>query len=88
MTGKWPASSVGERSNDRDREEKGRLALGGFLAEEGVLDEATEHAFAWQVEETIRTQNLIKIVLAESMRTSRARLNRALDPGRFGDVAR
>jgi hypothetical protein len=59
-------------------------ALDEFLAEEGILDEATEHAIkgvlAWQIEQAMRAQQLTKTAMARRMQTSRAQLDRLLDP--------
>jgi DNA-binding phage protein len=58
--------------------------LDDFLAEEGVLEEATEHAvksvLAWQIGEAMRQRNLTKAAMAREMRTSRTQLDRLLDP--------
>lgn len=54
-----------------------------FLAEEGMLEEATATAvkrvIAWQIEQEMKAQKLTKTALAAKMRTSRAALNRLLD---------
>jgi hypothetical protein len=66
--------------------EKGRpgSTLDEFLAEEGFLDEATEHAvksvLAWQIEQAMKAQSLTKSAMAQRMDTSRAQLDRLLDP--------
>lgn len=58
--------------------------LDDFLAEEGILDEASEHALkrvlAWQIEQAMQAQNLTKTAMAQRMGTSRAQLDRLLDP--------
>lgn len=58
--------------------------LDEFLAEEGLLEEATEHAvkavLAWQVEQAMKAQKLTKAAMARRMETSRAQLDRLLDP--------
>jgi hypothetical protein len=65
---------------------KGRpgSTLDEFLAEEGFLDEATEHAvksvLAWQIEQAMKAQSLTKSAMAQRMDTSRAQLDRLLDP--------
>ena len=55
----------------------------GFLAEEGLLDEATavavKRVIAWQIEQEMAAQKLTKTVMAKKMHTSRAALNRLLD---------
>lgn len=54
-----------------------------FLAEEGMLDEATavaiKRVIAWQIEQEMKVQKLTKTTLAKKMHTSRAALNRLLD---------
>ena len=54
-----------------------------FLAEEGMLEEATAVAFkrviAWQIEQQMAAQKITKTSMAKKMRTSRAALNRLLD---------
>ncbi len=58
--------------------------LDDFLAEEGILEEATEHAvksvLAWQIDLAMRARNLTKAAMAREMRTSRTQLDRLLDP--------
>jgi hypothetical protein len=55
-----------------------------FLAEEGILQEATavaqKRVLAWQVAEAMRTRRLSKAQMAKRMRTSRSALDRLLDP--------
>lgn len=55
-----------------------------FLTEEGLLEEATEHAIkhvlAWQIEQEMKAKNLTKLEMARRMETSRAQLDRLLDP--------
>ncbi len=57
--------------------------LDDFLAEEGLLEDATANAMkrviAWQIEQEMKAQKLTKTALAEKMHTSRAALNRLLD---------
>ena len=59
-------------------------SLDDFLEEEGILEEATAKAvkkvLAWQFSEAMREQNMTKAVLARKMKTSRAQLDRLLDP--------
>ena len=56
-----------------------------FLAEEGLLEQAEtvaiKRALAFQVEELMKEQNLSKTEMSRRMRTSRASLERLLDPG-------
>ncbi len=55
-----------------------------FLAEEGLLAEAqavaVKRVLAYQIGQLMITQNLSKTVMARRMKTSRAALNRLLDP--------
>ena len=58
--------------------------LDDFLAGEGILTEATEHAvksvLAWQIAQTMAALHLSKAEMARRMATSRAQLDRLLDP--------
>lgn len=55
-----------------------------YLAEEGILAEVTavaqKRVLAWQITEAMRRSRLSKVQLARRMRTSRAALDRLLDP--------
>lgn len=55
-----------------------------FLKEEGIEDEVTAHAIkralAWQIEQAMKEQHISKVEMARRMRTSRAQLDRLLDP--------
>lgn len=55
-----------------------------FLAEEGLLEEAeaiaVKRVLAYQINELMKTQNLTKAEMARRMKTSRAALDRLLDP--------
>jgi len=55
-----------------------------FLTEEGILAEssavAAKRVLAYQIEEIIKTANISKSDMAKRMHTSRAALNRLLDP--------
>jgi DNA-binding Xre family transcriptional regulator len=55
-----------------------------FLIEEGILAEveavALKRAIAYQVAELMKEKNLTKTAMAERMETSRAALERLLDP--------
>lgn len=55
-----------------------------FLEEEGIREEATAHAvkrvLAWQIEEAMKAQGISKVEMARRMGTSRAHLDRLLDP--------
>jgi len=56
-----------------------------FLAEEGLLEQAEtvaiKRVLAYQVEELMKEQNLSKTEMSRRMKTSRASLERLLDPG-------
>ena len=58
--------------------------LDEFLDEEGILEEATakaaKKALAWQFAQAMKEQNVTKAALARRMKTSRAQLDRLLDP--------
>ncbi|GIK36590.1 MAG: Fis family transcriptional regulator [Chloroflexota bacterium] len=55
-----------------------------FLAEEGLSPEvnivAIKRAIAWQIERLMRERELSKAQLAKEMKTSRAAVDRLLDP--------
>ncbi len=55
-----------------------------FLKDEGLHDEAQAHAIkrvlAWQIEQAMTEQSLSKTEMAKRMNTSRAQLDRLLDP--------
>jgi len=55
-----------------------------FLEEEGLLEECTESAIkrvlAWQLKREMEKKKLTKTALAKRMNTSRASLDRLLDP--------
>jgi antitoxin HicB len=58
--------------------------LESFLKEEGNYEEAQSTAIkrviSWQLQETMRKQNISKSEMARRMKTSRAQLARLLDP--------
>lgn len=58
--------------------------LDDLLREEGVLDEfeaaAIKEVIAWQIQKAMADQKLSKNRMAQLMRTSRAQLDRLLDP--------
>lgn len=58
--------------------------LKGFLREEGLHEDATNYAvkrvLAWQIEKAMQDQRLTKSEMARRMGTSRAHLDRLLDP--------
>jgi antitoxin HicB len=55
-----------------------------FLEEEGIRDAARMYAvkrvLAWQIGEAMKAQGITKSEMAKRMRTSRAQLDRLLDP--------
>jgi hypothetical protein len=55
-----------------------------FLKEEGNFEDVTTHAvkrvLAWQIEQAMKTQGITKMEMARRMKTSRAQLDRLLDP--------
>ena len=59
---------------------KAGSTLDAFLAEEGILEEATEHAIkgvlAWQIDQEMKARNLTKAAMARRMRASRAQRDR------------
>ena len=59
-------------------------SLDDFLKEEGILEEArsiaVKEALAWQVEQAMKRENITKAEMARRMQTSRAALDRLLDP--------
>ncbi len=60
------------------------FAFDNFLEQEGILNEVTEVALkrvlSWQVEQAMKDRGLTKSKMAKSMETSRAALDRLLDP--------
>lgn len=62
-------------------------SLDDFLREEGVYDEflaqATKRVIAMQLQVAMRERKLTKSAMAKLMHTSRAQLDRVLDPGEF-----
>ena len=58
--------------------------LEDFLKEEGIFEDATNHAvkrlLAWQVERAMQEQRITKVEMARRMGTSRAHLDKLLDP--------
>ena len=60
-------------------------SLEDFLTEEGILEEtramAIKETVAWQVQQAMETEKITKVEMAKRMKTSRAALDRLLDPG-------
>lgn len=56
-----------------------------FLADDGMLEEVTvaamKRVLAWEISKLMKAQGVTKLKLAKRMRTSRAALDRLLDPG-------
>ena len=61
-------------------------SLDEFLKKEGFLEEARtvaiKEAVAWQVQQAMLKEKITKVEMAKRIRTSRAALDRLLDPGR------
>ena len=59
-------------------------SLNDWLKEEGIYEEATTAAIkkviAWQLQEEMKRRNMTKTEMARLMETSRAQLNRVLNP--------
>lgn len=55
-----------------------------FLTAEGIAEDVSAHAIkrvlAWLVEQAMRAQGITKVDMARRMKTSRAQLDRLLDP--------
>ena len=60
-------------------------SLEDFLKEEGVLEETRavvlKETLAWQVQQAMEKDKISKVEMARRMNTSRAALDRLLDPG-------
>lgn len=60
-------------------------SLDNFMKEEGFLEEARsialKEALAWQVQKAMKKERINKVQMARRMNTSRAALDRLLDPG-------
>ncbi len=61
-------------------------SLDSFLEEEGTLEEfravAIKEVIAWQIQEAMKARKLSKNKMAVMMHTSRAQLDRLLDPAK------
>ena len=66
--------------------EKGRIgsSFDDFLDEDGIREEvqaqALKEVLAWQIEQEMKAAHLTKTAMARRMATSRAQLDRLLDP--------
>ena len=75
-------------------DEKGFIgsSFDDFLEEEGIIDEVTEIAakkvLATAIEQEMKNKNITKVSMAEMMRTSRAQVNRLLNPDNNGVTLR
>ncbi len=60
-------------------------SLDDFLKEEGVLEETRavvlKETLAWQIQQAMAKDKISKVEMARRMNTSRAALDRLLDPG-------
>lgn len=60
-------------------------SLDDFLKEEGVLEETRavvlKETLAWQIQQAMEKDKISKVEMARRMNTSRAALDRLLDPG-------
>ncbi len=60
-------------------------SLDDFLKDEGLLEEARaiaiKETIAWQVQQAMLKDSITKVEMARRMHTSRAALDRLLDPG-------
>jgi DNA-binding Xre family transcriptional regulator len=60
-------------------------SLDDFLRDEGILEQtraaALKEVIAWQVHKAMRKEKISKMEMARRMHTSRAALDRLLDPG-------
>lgn len=60
-------------------------SLDDFLESEGILEEtraiAIKEVLAWQIQQAMLKDKITKVEMARRMKTSRAALDRFLDPG-------
>lgn len=72
------------KSQTKARNPRHGSKLDDFLKEEGVLEEfqaaAIKEVIAWQIQKAMADKKLSKNKMAVLMRTSRAQLDRLLDP--------
>ncbi len=61
-----------------------RTTLNELLVEDGIFEElneiVTKERLAWQLAQQMKKKRLTKMKMAETMKTSRAQLDRVLDP--------
>jgi antitoxin HicB len=59
-----------------------------WMKSEGIYEEATNRAIkevlAWQLDQSMKEQNITKVEMAKRLETSRAQLDRILDPSNNG----
>lgn len=59
-----------------------------WMKAQGIYEEATQRAIkevlAWQLEQSMKEQNITKVEMAKRLETSRAQLDRILDPTNNG----
>lgn len=81
-TRKTPAEDLDEMKKKNPRIGSSR---DNFLKEVGILEEtraaALKEALAWQVQKAMKKAEINKVEMARRMNTSRAALDRLLDPG-------
>jgi antitoxin HicB len=81
--------AMNDKVRKKRRHPRHGSTLDAFLKEEGVLEEfeatAIKEVIAWQIEKAMSDKRLSKNRMAQLMRTSRAQLDRLLDP-RAGNV--
>lgn len=83
-TVKGASDSTAKRKAKAKRNRAVGSSLDSLLAEEGILNQtqagAAKRVISWQVKQLLELQNLSVSELAEKMNTSRAAVNRILDP--------
>ena len=75
---------TGKPAKSKNRHPRHGSSLDGFLEREGTLETfqavAIKEVIAWQLQEEMTAKKLSKNKMAELMHTSRAQLDRLLDP--------
>lgn len=81
---KLQARLLSPKKKETKRSLRGLTKLEQFLDEDGIKDDATlvalKRVVALQLEETMRLRHMTKTQLAQKMHTSRAQVDRVLDP--------
>ncbi len=81
LRGREPAVSDSDaREPDRQNPAESRELLEVFPILEEATAKAAKKALAWQFAQAMKEQNVTKAALARRMKTSRAQLDRLLDP--------